>query len=198
MAVLTVWDTGHLMRHEDRNRCPLQEGLGCAAQPEFQQPRMAISTHDQEIRTELRSMHQKNVANILLAEGNLGYRRDAVPGKVCRQFRRVRIRMHMALSIGIKCQQGDSLSCPEQRHRIADGTRRLSATVPCHEDLSARVIEAAASWYNENRRPGIDNHLLRGGEGCLRRDREDPLCHQLVYFARMRMNIFLSPIAPVR
>ena len=85
-------------------------------------------------------MHQKNVANILLAEGNLGYLgRDAVPGKVCRQFRRVRVRMHMALSIGIKCQQEDSLSSPEQRHRIVDGTRRLSATVPRHEDLSARV-----------------------------------------------------------
>ena len=61
MAVLAVCDTGHLMRHQNRKRRPSEEILGRAAEPEFQQPRMTISTHDQKIYMELRGMHQKNV-----------------------------------------------------------------------------------------------------------------------------------------
>ena len=89
------------MRHQDRNRGSLQDGLGRATKHEFQQPRMAISTHDQEICADVRDVCEEHVGDVLLARQNLrGLSLDAMTremrcrlGSVCR-------RMDMTLSIG--------------------------------------------------------------------------------------------------
>jgi hypothetical protein len=106
-------------------------------------------------------MRKKKVGNLFLAEGNVScVCRDAMPGKVCHTFRGDCVPAHMTLSIRINCQQRDSLGCPEQRYRVADGPSGFAVAVPCHKDIPTEI----------DRHPdmGIEPHAVYFG-GSLRR-----------------------------
>jgi hypothetical protein len=61
--------------------------LGCAAEPEFQQPRIAISTHDQQIGAEVRDTRQEHVRDAFAVRRNLRrFSRDAVTSEVRRRL----------------------------------------------------------------------------------------------------------------